>query len=100
MKTRETFILSFTAEKFKLFFLSCIVVEDFNNQKSCYMMDLRVDTILISYSSVCIYHMVKTHTRNVWEGAEMDVKLQLSSLARGYGAVQSWTFISQHEASL
>lgn len=43
-------------------------------------MDLRVDTILISFSQFCIYHMVKTPTRSVWEGAEVGLKLQLPSL--------------------
>lgn len=51
-------------------------------------MDLRVDTSLTAYSQFCIYHMVKTRARSMWEGAEMDPKLQLPGLASGYQAVQ------------
>lgn len=51
-------------------------------------MDLRVDTSLTSYSQFCNYHVVKTHTRSMWEVAEMDLKLQLPRLASGYQALQ------------
>lgn len=35
-------------------------------------MDLRVDTSLTSYSQFCNYHVVKTHTRSMWEVAGME----------------------------
>lgn len=51
-------------------------------------MDLRADTSLTSYSQFCIYHVVKTRTRRMWEGTEMDPTLQLPGLASGYQALQ------------
>ena len=64
------------------------ILADFSEQRACCMMDLRVDTRLTLYSQFCICHMVKTCTKIVREGAEMDPKLQLSGLASGYQALQ------------